>query len=345
MRVKNNNLGYIMLILGSTIGAGLASGQEIVVFFARYGHVSILFAAVFFVVFAFSIKILLEYGTNCNYVPDFEQKSNFLMESCSNIIFLIFSSSMLAGAESLLSQIIMPTNFYLWSILLLLISLFIISKGLKWLVKINTILVPIILIFTLVVCALSVAQPARSPITITFDIPNMALLGISVILYSCCNIMVSSKVMLNIGKKLDKKNINKVAFISSFILFVIIAFMIISLLNNDNALLFAELPMVYCAFNINYYLGYAYSGVILVSIITTLLSTFYSLKEGLNKKIKSNFYNGILTFLAIFVLSLFGFDNIIRFSYPIIGALGFIMLFGMKNKNCSCKCNCKIKIN
>ena len=74
MGQTKKDIGYIFLILGTTIGAGLASGQEIVLFFAQYGFVSILFVILFAIIFAISIKILLNYGNLMQKNANFNKK-------------------------------------------------------------------------------------------------------------------------------------------------------------------------------------------------------------------------------------------------------------------------------
>lgn len=336
-----------MLILGSTIGAGLASGQEVVIFFAQYGFVSILYAFLFFILFAYSLIEILKYGQMLQKKPDFLQKhkTSFLFESVCAIIFLIFSATMLAGAETLLNDIIYTSKFHLWSILIILLSLLIMSKDLKWLITINKLLVPIIILSTILVCLFSFTVSPHSDFTFSFDISNLAFLTISTILYTTCNLMVNSKIAINLGTKIKEKNIKKVAIITSFIIFLIIVLIIIALLINDNSLPFAEMPIVYIAFLIHPTVGYIYSFIILLCILTTLFATFYSFKESVNLKVKSKLLSLIFSAILVLVLSLFGFESIICYSYPLIGAVGIIVLFTIKNRmSCSdCECPCGIK--
>ena len=334
MKKLNKDLGNIMMILGAVIGAGLASGQEIVIFFAQYGFVSIVFAFLFFALFAYGLTQFLKYGKFTSKNPDFLKKypKNFIFESCEGVIFLIFSSTMVAGAESLLNEFVCKFDFKLWSILILLLAVIVASKGLKWMVNVNKILVPLIIVTTIIVCCLSFSFSPHSDIAFSFDFSNLAFLSVSCILYAACNLMVVNKITTELGSKLSDKKIKKVAIISSCILFLIIALIIISLLVNDNSLLFVDLPMIYLAFMIHPNVGFVYAAIILVCIFTTLISTLYSLTGCIKVKIKSNFLPYIISAVITFALSLFGFDSIVRYSYPLIGALGVVMIFNIKNR-------------
>ncbi len=343
MSKKTDCYNYVMLILGSTIGAGLASGQEIVLFFAQYGFVSLPFLLAFVFLFSFSILTLFKFGKISTKEKDFDKtiKHQVFFDSCGNAIFIIFSATMVSGIESLFNQLFFYTKFHLWAIISLFICAFIILKGFKFILKLNAFLVPIIIIATIGVCALSFSPSIKhSPLTFNTDISNFIFLITSTILYSSCNIMISNKVLIKVGTKIKKESAKKVAIISSIILALIIALIVIALLSNDNSLLFAELPLVYLAFTINSTVGYIYSGIIFLCIITTLLTTLFSFNENLRKKISNKFFSTFIACILIFSLSLFGFENIVRYSYPIIGAIGIFMIFSIKNRlnyeNCSC---------
>ena len=343
MSKKTDCFSYVMLILGSTIGAGLASGQEIVLFFAQYGYISLIFLFIFVLLFSFSILTLFKFGKIISQQKDFEKtiKHQVFFDSCGNIIFLIFSATMVAGIESLFNQLFFYTKFHLWAIISLVLCAFIILRGFKFILKLNTFLVPVIIVATIFVCALSFSPTnEHSPLTINTDLPNVIFLLSSTILYSSCNIMISNKVLIKVGTEIKKETAKKVAIISSITLALIIALIIIALLSNDNSLLFAELPLVYLAFTINTIVGYIYSGIIFICIITTLLTTFFSFNENLRKKISNKVFSTFVACILIFSLSLFGFENIVRYSYPIIGAIGIFMIFSIKNRlnyeNCSC---------
>ena len=75
-----------MLIVGTIVGAGFASGQEIVVFFAQYGFVSLIFGIPVFLFLFFGVKEFLSFG-NKNYCVDFKNKKFFnIFEGISFLI-------------------------------------------------------------------------------------------------------------------------------------------------------------------------------------------------------------------------------------------------------------------
>ena len=340
MQKHQNTFSSVMLILGAVIGAGFASGQEIVVFFAQYGFASIISAFLFFILFSYGIYEILKYGKNKQKNPNFIKKypKNYIFNSFEGIIFLIFSATMVAGAEELLNEYVFYLPFKAWSVLILLLAVLISSKGLKWIITTNKILVPLIIIFSVLVCVLSFFFSPHSDFTLTFDIPNFAFLGVSGTLYATCNLMVVNKITCDLGEKIKEKSIKKVAIICGSVLFCLITLIIIALLLNDNSVLFTSLPMIYLAFMISKPMGQIYCGIILFCIFTTLTSTLYSFNEGVKVKLKNEKFSIIVSSVMVFILSMFGFDSIVRYSYPIIGVLGIIMLYSIKNRTANCSC-------
>lgn len=322
MHKKSYIFDYVALILGATIGAGFASGQEIVTFFARFGFVSVFFVVLFCVIFAYCLNLLLSFSKNSCYN---NLKNNCYLNSILSIIFFMISANMLAGTNELLSDLIFNFNFPLYSILILFVSYLIINKGLKFIFKINKIIVPIMILITILVCFLSFFVSPHSNVSVNFDIANLAMLLTSCVLYTFCNVLVVSKIVLKAGEKIETENIKKVAIISSISLGTIVVLIILSLLINDNSILFSNMPIVLLAFLINKNFGYLYSLIIFFSILTTLLATTYALTCNHKKKSK------LIIYAIIFALSLFGFENLIEYTYPIIGAIGVIIVYKLNN--------------
>ncbi len=78
-----------MLVVGTIVGAGLASGQEIVVFFAQYGFVSLFFNVAIFFIFFFGIRNFLRFE-KCTYENDFKKKKiSNIFDIISIVIFAI----------------------------------------------------------------------------------------------------------------------------------------------------------------------------------------------------------------------------------------------------------------
>lgn len=322
-----------MLIVGTIIGAGLASGQEIVVFFAQYGFVSIFFLIGVFAVFFFGFKEFLCFGKRC-YKVEFESNKIFsIFDGFSFLIFIAIGSAMLAGANSLLSQYVFNFNFPVWSIILIVMSTLICHFGIKGLLNLSIYLVPIMIVGIVFICVKGSTISTLSAPAFSTDLPNLILLSLSSLSYCCCNLVTANKVLFESGTSLSKKQIIAVAVVSSLILTLLIGTIILSILINDKMILFSTMPLVYLAFLISNSAGILFSIVLFLSIATTLFTSQYSLSKILESKLKKRkkLLSSLISLEIIFIVSLLGFDDIIKYVYPIIGAFGFSMLFLLKN--------------
>ncbi len=325
---------YSMLIVGTIVGVGLASGQEIVVFFAQYGFISLVFLIPIFILFYFGIKTFLNFG-KYKYNLDFIRKSKIFLifNIISLIIFSIIGSSMIAGINNLLNQSLFGVNFPIWSVLIVTFSSLMVFLGIKSLSNFNFIIVPCILLGIIYICLKGFTISTLSPPAFSTDFNNLIMLFFSTISYVCCNLATSNKVLFDTGFKINKKYIKLTALVSSFILIILIFLIIISILANDRMIIYIDMPLVYLSFLISYPVGIMFSLIILFSIITTLISTQYSFVQVYNR-IKNKENNRktkilpiILSILIFYSISLLGFDKIIKYTYPLIGGLGLIMMY------------------
>lgn len=320
-----------MLILSVVIGAGLASGQEVVTSFAQYGFVSLFFLIFLFFLFFYGLNLFLKFG-NINYSVDFVRNNKFfkVFEAVSLIIFLIIGSAMLACVDELLNEVVYDFHFPLWGLLSIFLSSFILVFGLKTLLNISTYLVPCMIIGIVFVCIKSSSVSTLSPPTFSSDFFNVGILFLSTISYGCCNLVLSNKFIFTLGKKLTSKQIKRISFTVALILTLLIGLIAISVLINDNIKIYEDLPLLHMSFMISKGIGYFFSAIILISILTTLFASQYSFNEILGMKIRNKLLVFIISITSFFTISLFGFGEIVKYLYPIIGGLGFIMMFYLR---------------
>ena len=326
-----------MLIIGTIVGAGLASGQEIVVFFAQYGFVSVFFIVPIFLIFFFGVKQFLCFGANGYAVEFKDNKGLKIFENLSFAIFVIVSASMLAGANELLSQTIYNFGFPVWSLILIVISTLIINFGIKGLLNLNFWLVPIIIFGIIFVCIKGTSVSTLSSPAFSTDISSLAILSLSSISYCSFNLVTANKVLSDSGANLSKKQAKSVALVVAFVISALIGVIIVSILINDSAILYANLPLVYLSFLINKPIGVMFSLVLFFSIITTIFSAQYSIVNLLSsskffkEKNGRKVFSSILSALLILCVSFLGFGKIIEYAYPIVGAIGFVMFFHVRS--------------
>jgi len=316
------------LILGSVIGAGFASGKEIFEYFGKFGVYSLFIIIPLFFFLFFFFKTYLEFGYFANKTKNlknkffgeiivFNKKIN-LFNIMSFVTFLILSSAMFTALIALFETYFPLKERYIYYIICILITFLINKLSLDWFNNLSNLFVPIIILTIIVNCICSFAT---KNFTISFGIENFSMLPLLAISYASQNAFFSSYILIETGKDLEYKEINKVSILSSIILCVLIVLAILCFCFNPS-LIYCEMPFAEVMIKINPLFSYFFAMVLIFSILTTFISAISSFKQYFKgRKIYNNSFT--MTFL-IALLSLFNFGKIIKYFYPIIACFGLI---------------------
>lgn len=299
----------VLSIVGLVVGAGLASGREIFVFFTRFGVWSFPSIILSFVIFWFLFSFFL----------NFEQKStknSKFMLIFSLIITFTFSSAMFAGINNLILFENKCLSFFLFCVVIFLCFM-VYRYGLGALNKLNFIMIPIVIVvmiisfFVLFDSNISLKLNCFEPMSIIYSF-----------FYCGLNVSNGTLVIMRLGEGMSKKQKARASFFSSLVLALLIVGINIILLQNPQAIV-CDMPILFLCKG---WLKSVMNFVVLFSALTSLLSLIYtssSLIRGLCK-------NEILTFVLSVVLpcttSLFGFSLIVTYFYPIASGLGVFLL-------------------
>ena len=338
--ILKNIFAIIMVIIGSIIGAGFASGQEINSFFYKYGINGIIGIIISITLISYIIfkvfKISRE--NNINTYKEFleiilkTKKNKYLnMSNITNIIiniFLIISFFiMIAGFGAYFKQ-----EYNLNSIIgifILAFSCFIIFMGnVERLLKVNKYLVPILIVFLLVIGYMNITNIKLTEISNKSKDTNLYEAIWSGIIYASYNIILLIPVLITLKDKIEKnKNIVYIAVIPGVILLVlalVIFFLISNIKTNINVI---EMPAVYAIGMYFEKFRAVYGFIILSSILTTAISEGISFLENVSETKKN--YTQVAAILCItsVIFSKIGFSNLINLLYPIFGILGLLQIF------------------
>lgn len=329
-----------MVIIGSVIGAGFASGQEINSFFYKYGIHGIIGMIISIIIISFIIfkvfKIAKE--RNINTYKEFletilkTKKYKYLnMANITNIIiniFLIISFFiMIAGFGAYFKQEY-NLNSIIGSAILAIICFIIFMGNVEGLLKVNKYLVPILIVFMLVIGYMNINNMNLSEISNKSKYTNLYQAVWSGIIYASYNIILLIPALITLKNKIEKnKSIIYIAVISGAILLVLalIIYFLISNIKIDASMI--EMPAVYVIGRRFAKFRGIYGFIILTSILTTAISEGISLLENVCKTKKSYIQvAGILCITGV-LFSKIGFSNLINLLYPAFGILGLVQIF------------------
>lgn len=328
MNLKNKKpasfWSYSFLIIGSVIGAGFASGKEIEQFFSRFGWGS-LTGCIIFGIILFWVTDSVFKTTNHYKIPDLKSFNKLIFKDfvivvdiILLIVFAIASSGMLAGCTSLYVDII-KTNMPIISIITCVATYFIILGGIDRIIKVSNFFVPfLILIFLInIVVLIFVGEKSGSISTLNFS--NVSLGAFFGLLFTCSNILPAYGVLVVAGKNNKSKKIP--IFISIVICFFIIitTFVLSKSITGD-----VDLPLLLLSKNIGISFYYVYAVGLFLALITTFIIGVYNISVLTQNMIKNKYIRNAIIIVIMFSISLIGFGNIVKFMYPVAGALGII---------------------
>jgi len=285
-------------VAGTVIGAGFATGKEIMLFFPKRGVWGIISLFISVIIMA-TVSLLYSYKRKTKSDKAFD----FIFTA---FLAASFSVMLSCGGETINEALGLSTYFGV--IITYIISIFIIHFNLKGIYIFNLIASPLMIFFTLIISINALTKQV-------FLDTSPALLSIS---YSGYNLL-SLIPFLNSLK--NNENDNKV-FIKGTLLGISAVllcgiFIKLTLDTYYNIAVTSEIPMLKIASLNASILGIFHSILIYSAILTTAISSLLPLKE------KGNIY--LLTTPLLFI-SFFGFGNLIKNIYGFFGNIGIIFI-------------------
>ena len=327
-------LKAVFVIIGTLIGAGFASGQEIYVFFYQYGINGIFGMIISSILLGFvTYKVL--YICKENKVTNYKsflkifikkEKQLDIFNTIINIFILITFYIMIAGFGAYFEQQFGISSL-LGSILLAFICYFVFLRDISGLIKVNQYIVPL-LIGSLLIIGIFVID-AKNILEISHYVSenNSWKWILDSILYGSYNTILLIPVLITLRNLVSKKKERrKVSLwvIALVILLSLVIFLILTKIDVDIKNL--EMPAVYVVSKISPVFRDIYGFIILSSILTTSISLGTSLLENIVKDKKKYKQYAIFICVSAILVSNIGFSNLVNLLYPIFGYIGLIQI-------------------
>lgn len=319
----------IMVIMGTLIGAGFASGREIYLFFLEYGYYGIIGIFISGIFTSFIIYIALNRINNKNINTYSELLENKKIGIGINIIvnaFLLISFFiMIAGFSAYMKQAY-EIPIYASSFLFVLICYIIFRKSLQGMMKINEYIVPVLLFFIVFLGIKNIPYIIESKAVLEIETKQIGFV-INSLLYASYNSIILIPILVNIKKYYNSKKEIKLISIISGLFIIILSLCIYGLLLRGQFFVKElELPLLQIISEFGIIFKYIYSFIIIASILTSAISTGYSFLENVSKSKKNYQINLIIICIVGVLVSNIGFSNLVQILYPLFGILGFIQI-------------------
>ena len=331
--MKNINK-VIMVIIGTLIGAGFASGREIYLFFMKYGklgQIGIIISGIFTGLIIYLVlkkvreKQINNYSELLKNINPKNQKLNKYIHIIVNSFLLISFYIMIAGFSAYIEQAYkIPTYFS--SIFFIIICYIVFQKSLQGMMKINNYLVPFLLLLILYLGIKNLPYLIESKAMAQIQTNQKGFL-ISSLLYTSYNSIILIPVLVTMKDYIRTQKQIKLISIFSGLLIIVLSFCIYGLLLKGQFFIEdIELPLLEIVKEFGSIFEYIYGFVIIVSIFTSAISTGYSFLENVSKDKKMYRRNLILISIVGIFVSNIGFSKLVQILYPMFGVLGFVQI-------------------
>ncbi|MEN1966542.1 hypothetical protein WMZ97_00570 [Lentibacillus sp. N15] len=319
-------LKWMFLIIGTTIGAGYASGRELWQFFGHESGLAIVLFALFFSISVYVILTLSYRRQSTDYVPILRDIVGRKFSGFYDVmIFLyLFTTTvvMIAGSGATGQAF----NFsYWWGVIFIVITLVLLfSKDISGLLSINQLVLPLLLGGLVYVLLLFTHDQELTLFSHWHEQRNWT----AAFPFTALNILPLIAVLGAIGNKIRSKGEIWVASIGCGVILGSISYIYNnSLIQIADELLLYEIPLFAILKHYSFGMLIFMSVLLWFAIFTTAASGVMGLVTRLQHYIHVPLWLLVLLLLIIMVpLTTLGFSNLITYVYPFYGVLNLYVL-------------------
>jgi uncharacterized membrane protein YkvI len=332
MRNMKQILQIAFTYMGTIVGAGFATGKEILLFFTRYGWmatITILLATALFV--WIGVKLMLvahEIGAESYEDLNKELFGQRIGEAVSLFTLIILfgvTSVMLAAAGSLFQEHL-NLHFQVGLFITLVLTYILLYKGMSAILTVNSVVVPIMLLFTCAIVWTTARNPGSGNWLMLDGDYDWHRVWFSPILYTSYNLAMAQAVLVPLGKAINNK---KVLYWGGILGGAGIGALLLachySLSAQMPGITRYEIPMGHLIEPLGKIVQLMYVLVIFGEILTTFLSNVYGLALQLKQRSKFRLRILILAILTgCYLISQIGFGRLLEVLYPLFGVVSLV---------------------
>lgn len=330
-RITNTSFRICAVWIGTMIGAGFASGREILQFFGSPSEKSgtaIVFA-VFMLILICRRILTVGFESGSYNLNDYLAATGGRTAKYIKYFMLLFMFSglsvMFAASGALFSQtfgITPAAGIFLMAIICFFIFIF----DVRGITALNCIVVPLMLAGLIYISVYSSMTGSRETFSyFVADVKKFPFL--SALCYVSYNTITLSAVLIPLCKDIDKKQIRIISITGGSVLGLLILIIWTSMGLRYEHLLSSEIPMMHLAAVSGKLCKNVYTVVLFLSICTTAVSDgFGILAENPPKNRFSYTLRCAILCISAVPLALFGFSGLVENLYTIFGIFGFFMI-------------------
>ena len=329
---------YCFSFIGSFLGAGYISGQELYQFFARFG-INGLYGIVTAIAFLGITGMVIAKYVRITGISEIDKviagESKFFAKIVAAFEMVMYFGTyvvMAAGAGALFEKLSGLYRSYIGgSFIFCIIIACIAIKGIDGLVKVFSYIVPLLAVMTVATAALNFfLHPSVKPSFEVSEGGNILFSGwlAGALLFASYNIFCALGVLCPISKKAKKDSHTVWGIVFGMAGLLAVALCVIYSMAVNPGSMQAELPMLESAGNISDVFMYVYAGLLFIAMSGASLSCFVPVLTYFSDHFKivreHHVFSAFAATFLVFLLSCFGFSNLVA---TVFSVFGYVSLF------------------
>lgn len=314
--------------IGTIIGAGFASGQEIrkyFVDFGIYGLFGLIIVTLLFIVIGEKLMLLGYAAKSDSYDKAlgyaFRCKFKKVIDYILCVFLIATTSTMFSGTGAFFNQVF-SWPLAIGSLLMAVLTGIITIVGISGIMKISTFIVPALIFITSIIAFSSTSGVDITKISLINEIStnNFISASVSGVIYAAYNLILGMPVLITLGSVAKNKKQIRINSIFAGIVIGIFGFIIYSaLFMNYSTIYGTEIPILILTSNS----GFFWYGIsFIIAVLTTSVGSLFGVYTRFNKN--KRVFLLITTFAYFF--SLFGFSNLVANLYFVMGLFGIFII-------------------
>jgi uncharacterized membrane protein YkvI len=321
-----------MAYVGTVVGAGFATGQEIIQFFTCYGYSSFWAILISVILFIAAGRKIMHFGRKLN-ARSYGSLTEYLFGNAAPFVniylgltFVFICGAMFAGAGALFKeQLSIPyaAGALITGLLTLLVTLY----GLRGILAVNSVIVPCLIAFSVFVFIYVFGERCQPAVISRDYAPNVLALLKTGISYASFNLVLSIGVLAPMGAEIRaERSLTLGSFLGGGLLGLLLAMGNYTLICKAPEVFYSEVPQMLIVSQIGGAFVYLYMLVVWAEIFTTAIGNLFAIHTIIRENYRiSSCFPAVAAPAAGLIICLMGFSNIVSWFYPVLGMIGFVL--------------------
>lgn len=331
----NNAVRIACIYISSVVGAGFASGQEIIKFFTTYyegGFYGIILAGIIFAAIGGIVldRVYIERISNYDdfIYPTFGRAMGEIVNTVVTLFMLSLFSIMIAGMSSILHEKL-ALSYHLSVVLMAGICMLIILGDIRRVTAVSSVITPVLIAGIVLIGLYIIVFKDTSVFNIISLLRDKSdTWFISSLLYVSYNSILSIVVLCNLLPYLKSRKSAKWGGILGGLILCLITLILNTTINLFHPkFTTGEIPMLDIVERYSRVLSHVYTLVLWLAMLVSAVNSGFCLVERVSSKLNINIkLMTVIACIVVIPLSFVGFSGLIASIYPLFGYIGLFML-------------------